>query len=588
MDKYSLLPVVLAGLLALQPLLAGSIETKARAGPEFLSFNELVRLSETDRPEGPLAKKLAALLNTPRLNNDAAGAGLAPHRPWVDGLGPVVRVAEWNIERGLNFDLIRLAFSDPAGFEREAARRGALDPSKRARIESELQRLRDADVIVLNEVDLGMKRTDYRDIARELARALGMNYVFGTEFVEVDRLDDLGLEDVRLDDPELARQMQADLKPDPARYKGLHGNAILSRYPITNARMVRLPVCHDWYTTEKAGISQLEKGKRLTANKVFLERIEREVRQGGRMALIADLEIPELPQSVATVVSVHLENKCKPGCRAKQMDALLSEIAEVRNPVILAGDLNTSGADGAPTSIRRELLNRVKNYEFWITQALRWGTPASLPLAALAPANYFKNHLDPTSLDVPIVAGNREAKLFRHIERFRFADQGAFDFRGEPERNLHARGRTLANSNQRGAKGFEPTFTWKRDFGGLVGRYKLDWFFVKPTIAQPSGEGLGYEFAPHFPMTMRDLNNAVPDGVSDHAPISVDLPLPHPNETSAQLSIRKRSGIRAVRNWNGPGLNRRSRAYEARRVRAGCDSNPRPIPRFSRIALISR
>jgi hypothetical protein len=25
---------------------------------------------------------------------------------------------------------------------------------------------------------------------------------------------------------------------------------------------------------------------------------------------------------------------------------------------------------------------------------------------------------------------------------------------------------------------------------------------------------------------MRDLNNAVPDGVSDHAPITVDLPLP--------------------------------------------------------------
>jgi hypothetical protein len=24
---------------------------------------------------------------------------------------------------------------------------------------------------------------------------------------------------------------------------------------------------------------------------------------------------------------------------------------------------------------------------------------------------------------------------------------------------------------------------------------------------------------------MRDLNNAVPDGVSDHAPITVDLPL---------------------------------------------------------------
>lgn len=104
-------------------------------------------------------------------------------------------------------------------------------------------------------------------------------------------------------------------------------------------------------------------------------------------------------------------------------------------------------------------------------------------------------------------------------------DQGAFDFRGEPQRNLHEKGRTLANSNQRAFKGFEPTFTLKRDFGGPVGRYKLDWFFVKPFIATPRGDGMSYEFAPHFPMTMRDLNKGVPDGVSGHAPISVDLPL---------------------------------------------------------------
>jgi hypothetical protein len=70
-----------------------------------------------------------------------------------------------------------------------------------------------------------------------------------------------------------------------------------------------------------------------------------------------------------------------------------------------------------------------------------------------------------------------------------------------------------------------PTFALKRDFGGLVGRYKLDWFLVKPFVPEPRGPGMSYEFAPHFPVTMRDLNNAVPDGVSDHAPITVDLPL---------------------------------------------------------------
>ncbi len=430
----------------------------------------------------------------------------------------------------MNFDLIKLALSDPEGFQQAAMERRGLDQEKldsrkQAKIEQQLPALRDADIVVLNEVDLGMKRTDYRDITRDLARALGMNYIFGVEFVEVDRLDDLGLEKVRLDDPALTQQLREELKPDPSRYLGLHGNAILSRYPIQRAWIFRLPVCHDWYKAEKAGISKLEKGKRLAANKVFLERMEREVRQGGRMALIADVSTPDLPGGLATVVNVHLENKCKPECRTRQMDTLLSRIKEVENPVIMAGDLNTTGADGTPTSIRRELLNRVKNYEFWATQAVKWGTPAGLPLAALMPVKYFKNHLDPTSTHVPFIGNNKEAILFRHVERFRFVDQRAFDFRGDLERNLHDKEGTLANSNQRAGKGFEPTFTLKRDFGGLVGRYKLDWFFVKPYIPRPRGEGMSYHFAPHFPITMRDLNSAVPDGVSDHAPITVDLPL---------------------------------------------------------------
>jgi endonuclease/exonuclease/phosphatase family metal-dependent hydrolase len=492
---------------------------KAQPAPEFLTFDELVTLSESDQPATPLEDKLDRLLTTPFVNNDAAAMGAGPRRPIVDGIGPVLRVASWNIERGSNFDLIKLALSDPEGFKQAALERGTIDAGKLVKIEQQLRSLRDADIIVLNEVDLGMKRTDYRDVTRDLAHALGMNYVFGVEFVELDRLDDLGLEKVQLEDPTLTLQMREDLKPDPARYLGLHGNAILSRYPIQRARIARLPVCYDWYTGEKAAISKLESGKRLAANKVFLERIEREVRRGGRMALIADVKIPDLPGGVATVVDVHLENRCKPECRTRQMDAVLSRIKEVENPVIMAGDLNTTGTDSTPTSIRREILNRVKNYEFWVTQALRWGTPASLPLTVLTPVKYFKNYLDPTSKHVPFIGNNKEAILFRHVEQFRFVDRHAFDFRG---------GRTLANSNQRALKGFEPTFTLKRDFGGLVGRYKLDWILVKPFIPQPRGEGMSSEFAPHFPVTMRDLNNAVPDGVSDHAPITTDLPLTDP------------------------------------------------------------
>ena len=137
----------------------------------------------------------------------------------------------------MNFDLIRLALSDPEGFKQAASERGGLDASKQSRIEQQLRTLRDADLIVLDEVDLGMKRTDYRDVAKDLAQALGMNYVFGVEFVEVDRLDDLGIQKVQLEDPALTQQMHEELTPDPARYLGLHGSAILTarvRTPIFN------------------------------------------------------------------------------------------------------------------------------------------------------------------------------------------------------------------------------------------------------------------------------------------------------------------------------------------------------------------
>src|SRR5580693_7362887 len=78
-------------------------------GPEVLTFDELVYLADTNQPPEPLAEKLDKLLKTPFLNNQATLNSVQPHRPSVDGLGPVLRVAEWNIERGLNFDLIKLA-----------------------------------------------------------------------------------------------------------------------------------------------------------------------------------------------------------------------------------------------------------------------------------------------------------------------------------------------------------------------------------------------------------------------------------------------------------------------------------------------
>jgi hypothetical protein len=60
-----------------------------------------------------------------------------------------------------------------------------------------------------------------------------------------------------------------------------------------------------------------------------------------------------------------------------------------------------------------------------------------------------------------------------------------------------------------------------------VGRYKLDWFFVKAYLNKPRGDG-PYRFAPHDPLSMRDLNDLAPAGISDHAPMTVDLPFEEP------------------------------------------------------------
>lgn len=47
---------------------------------------------------------------------------------------------------------------------------------------------------------------------------------------------------------------------------------------------------------------------------------------------------------------------------------------------------------------------------------------------------------------------------------------------------------------------------------------------MKPFITKPRKERQSYLFAPEFAVTMRELNGAVPDRISDHPPLAVDLP----------------------------------------------------------------
>jgi endonuclease/exonuclease/phosphatase family metal-dependent hydrolase len=482
----------------------------ADQGPELLNYTELVTLSESASLDIKMEEKLQDVLAVPLVSNAAARSGAQPKRPAVEGLGSVLRVAQWNLESSYNLEHIRVALNQPAEFLRQATNAKELPVADR-----QGKMLSEADVLLLNEVDLGVSRSNYRDVAAELAMELNMNYAFGVEFVEVDPLL-LGLERPHGDE-ESVRTWMAEHPLNKEHFRGLHGNAVLSRYPILSARVVRLPECYDWYGREKQSVAQLEKGRRWTARRVFEERISRQIRRGGRIALVVELSVPDAPGEAVTVVSTHLENRCRPACRQDQMDVVMDAVAHVPHAVVIGGDLNTTGTNAVPTSIRRELTGRATSLKFWLGMAVRYLSPVSIPQVGLIPANHFKNFLDPSVFHLALFLPNRERGLFTKVQKFRFHDGGAFDFSGSSERTQERRGKTLANSNQRHFKGFKPTFAFERTFRGLVGRYKLDWFFVRP--------GADGRLAPHAPVTMNELNEVTGRRMSDHPPMTVDLPL---------------------------------------------------------------
>ena len=54
------------------------------------------------------------------------------------------------------------------------------------KIKDQIEILKAADIWILNEVDWGVKRTKYREAARELGNTLNMNWAYGVEFLEID------------------------------------------------------------------------------------------------------------------------------------------------------------------------------------------------------------------------------------------------------------------------------------------------------------------------------------------------------------------------------------------------------------------
>ena len=155
--------------------------------------------------------------------------------------------------------------------------------------------LNTCDVLLLTETDVGMARSGNRHIARELARELGMHYAFAPCYLNLSK----------------GAGVEYDVEAD--NELGLHGNAILSHYPLSNVRSVRL-----------------KNGKDKMAG--------REKRLGQQTALVADIA---LPGQAVTAVSVHLDAQSSQPHRHDQMRDVLDGLSG-DNPVIIGGDWNTT------------------------------------------------------------------------------------------------------------------------------------------------------------------------------------------------------------------------------------------------------
>lgn len=464
---------------------------------QFMSFDELKELSAVNRGDNPyLENKLYSVLNKVVVKQ-------SPQRPSfqfnLKKDKNFVRVSHWNVARGIKMDTIEQMFSDTEAFLQEEADHKRYEPGseKYEQLKDELEVLKSSDILVLNEVDFGMSRTDYQNIADRASNLVNGGYAFVPEFLE--------LNPNYINDPNV----------NPSQYKGLHGNAIISKFPIKSVGKINLPVCYDWFDDEKKRVTLLERLRRKTAHVVMNEQVETELRRGNRAALVAEIDLPH--KENVTVVSTHFENRGTPACRVKQIEHLLSEIKNIKTPVVFSGDLNSFEYDASPSSVSKIVAAKLSDPEFIIRTVGSAFNPYSLAInPSLIAVELMRKYRDPTVKNVPVISRNRARKLFKKIRGFEFDDHNKFDFSNDQEWSYKRAG-VLSTSNERSFKGFVPTFKVNRSY--KIVRFKIDWFFVKPLI--DNGKKT---FFPAFGRTLKNLNFSPKGGlVSDHNPITLDL-----------------------------------------------------------------
>src|SRR5947199_1549559 len=144
-------------------------------------------------------------------------------------------------------------------------------------------------------------------------------------------------------------------------------------------------------------------------------------------------------------------------------------------PVIIAGDMNTTGTNSKPRSTLEAVKNKVGSTEYAAQTALKYGTGIGIYQSIGTMAfNNIRFQADPTAAGVKFLADNPERKLFQSLQKFRFEDGTAFDFRGLEHCTDPPTDGTLANSNQRAGKGFTTTFQFERTLLAK-GKFRLDW-----------------------------------------------------------------------------------------------------------------
>jgi endonuclease/exonuclease/phosphatase family metal-dependent hydrolase len=161
--------------------------------------------------------------------------------------------------------------------------------------------LEGADLLLFNEIDLGMARAGNRDVTADLCQALGRHGVWAPYFLETT----LG----RDDDPACAAGRE--------NQESLFGAAILSRWPIGAARLVELP-----------------------SPEAYQFDVERMV--GRHAAIVAEILHPTRP---FVAVSAHLEVHRTRALRAAQMRVLLEALRDEQRPILMSGDFNSHTFD---------------------------------------------------------------------------------------------------------------------------------------------------------------------------------------------------------------------------------------------------